>query len=60
VNEAYLEPWVYLELGMGCWKVIDRDGLWLTRNPSRIDVPSAHCLQADFTGLIPPWQPDSF
>src|SRR5712692_11474253 len=32
----------------------------VARNPSRIDAKRGdHFLQADFTGLIPPWKPDS-
>jgi hypothetical protein len=31
------------------------------RNPSRVDAKRGdHFRQADFTGLIPPWKPDSF
>jgi len=33
----------------------------VARNPAKIDAKRGdHCLQADFTGLIPPWKPDSF
>ncbi len=33
----------------------------IPRNPPRTDAQRGdHFLQADFTGLIPPWKPDSF
>ena len=47
-----------------------RDSLWLVgkgdcfrapRHPSRVDAKrGGHFLQADFTGRITPWNPDSF
>jgi hypothetical protein len=41
--------------------LLTQNNFRFARDPSRIDAKRGdHCLQADFTGLIPPWKPESF
>jgi hypothetical protein len=43
------------------WEAKKRESGRIVDNPSRIDAKRGdQCLQADFTGPIPPSKPDSF